>query len=202
MPEPNPEPNPEQLVKIYEAICDSYHKVDDFRATVLGLLPVASGTAIFMLMDKNKEGAITGHLTEIGFFGALVTLGLLTYELKGIQKCTGLICYGLEIERFLSKGTPAFNGQFDVLIADRTSNWFASEPVASAIVYSTVLAAWAYIGLANLSCNLSEWAAGLFAFVIWLLSVTWVLVFWKRLANPVGYSKKVISLPVNETQTT
>jgi hypothetical protein len=42
-----PEPKPEHLIKVYENICNSYHKVDDFRAKLLGILSLASGAIIY-----------------------------------------------------------------------------------------------------------------------------------------------------------
>jgi hypothetical protein len=36
----------QQLKTVYDQLCTSYHKVDDFRAILLGFLPLASGAAI------------------------------------------------------------------------------------------------------------------------------------------------------------
>ena len=35
------------LIKIYAECSNGYHKVDDFRAKLLGFLPLASGIGIF-----------------------------------------------------------------------------------------------------------------------------------------------------------
>ncbi len=136
--------NSENLRAIYQALCDSYHKVDDFRAKLLGFLPLAFGAAIFGLLDPGQDGLVTQNITEIGLLGALITFGLLIYELKGIQKCTGFIHYGSAIEKELL-GDSNLTGIFSGLNKRERGWWFATEPVASAVIYSTVLAAWIYV---------------------------------------------------------
>jgi hypothetical protein len=165
----------DHLKAVYDQLCNSYHKVDDFRAKLLGFLPLASGIAFYGLLDPGENNKISEHLTEIGLFGALITLGLLIYELKGIQKCTGFIHYGNILEKkLLEDEAPLLKGIFAELGADRISNWFASEPVASALVYSTVLASWLYITPLG-------WHAVFFG----LLCLIWVFIFWKLLAGPI-----------------
>lgn len=88
--------NNNDLKAIYDQLCTSYHSVDDFRAKLLGFLPLVSGIAIFELLEKVES---TDYLSAIGFFGVITTLGLLIYELKGIQKCTGYIEFGFQIEK-------------------------------------------------------------------------------------------------------
>lgn len=149
------------LKTLYGQLCESYHKVDDFRGKLLGFLPFASGVAIYGLFlpvkkdDKDKvvQELIENYETEIGWFGMLVTFGLLLYELKGIQKCTGFIKAGQEIERKLLGALPKeerklLQGKYTVLgTPGGFWNQVASEPVASAVVYGSVMMAWAFVAL-------------------------------------------------------
>lgn len=168
------------LTTLYTQLCDSYHKVDDFRAKLLGFLPLASGVAILGLLDLDDKGQISEHLVEIGLFGMLITFGLLLYELKGIQKCTGFIYYGQIMEEELLGAPPSkFTGQFMGLNRPERGRYFATEPVASAVVYATVLAAWTYVATVKTDHSGIFWP--LAAFIIVLVGV---IVFWRRCAEP------------------
>ena len=84
---------------VYQELCNSYRAIDEFRVKLFGLLPLATGTGIFILiMDKKKFEAAEDYLPYIGLFGFFVTLGLLFYELYGIKKCTSLIKEGIRLE--------------------------------------------------------------------------------------------------------
>jgi hypothetical protein len=61
-------------------VCESYHAVDDFRMKLLGLLPVATGTGVFLRLSGKAE-LIDGDLASrpkdlsqalgaIGIFGS------------------------------------------------------------------------------------------------------------------------------------
>ncbi len=85
---------PEDAVKIYNELCTSYRAIDDFRAKLLGLIPLVTGTGISLLFEKIQNAQdipieTKGLLTAIGVFGALITLGLFSYEIFGIKKCGG-----------------------------------------------------------------------------------------------------------------
>jgi len=67
---------------VYQELCNSYRAIDEFRTKLLGLLPLATGTGIFILiMDDDKFRAVEDYLPYIGLFGFFITLGLLFYEL-------------------------------------------------------------------------------------------------------------------------
>jgi YVTN family beta-propeller protein len=94
--------DPALMTTAYERVCDSYQAFDDFRTKLLGLLPTATGTGVFMLLsgesdllDSHKCG---GPLGAIGAVGFLFTLGLFAYELYGIKKCYCLIETGKRLE--------------------------------------------------------------------------------------------------------
>lgn len=40
----------ENLRTVYKELCSSYRAVDDFRGKLLGFLPLASGTGVFLLI--------------------------------------------------------------------------------------------------------------------------------------------------------
>ena len=138
---------PEDEIKFYDQLCKSYHGIDDFRAKLLGFLPLATGAGISVLLDKlpNAQNlpCKTGNLyAAVGVFGALITLGLYAYEIFGITKCAALIEAGKRIEKALH----IYNGQF----TKRPENtaYFINEPFAAGVIYPTVLAAWIFFALA------------------------------------------------------
>src|SRR6185436_1962259 len=92
-------PQDEQL-KVYEQLCNSYRAIDDFRGKLLGFLPLATGTGVFLLVtDKARLDIIQPFLWPIGIFGFVITLGLFFYELYGVKKCAHLIRAGIDLEK-------------------------------------------------------------------------------------------------------
>jgi hypothetical protein len=90
------------MTTAYERVCDSYQAVDDFRSKLLGLLPIATGTGVFLLLsgksdlfDSHNAETLSGQLAA---FGLLFKLGLFAYELYGIKKCYCLIETGRRLE--------------------------------------------------------------------------------------------------------
>jgi hypothetical protein len=73
-------------VVAYEQLCLSYRAIDNFRAKLLVLLPLASG-GLCALITGGSRGPDPGLLIPLGIFGAAVTAGLLAHELHGIRKC-------------------------------------------------------------------------------------------------------------------
>src|SRR4030095_12144536 len=144
-------------IDVYKELCNSYRAIDEFRAKILGFLPLATGTGIFIILgNKEKIDSISSYLGPIGVFGFIVTLALFFYELHGIKKCDQLIEVGKYIEDKLG-----IIGQFKY----RPSNVIrvVNEPFTACIIYSVVLGAWAYI---SSICWLKgyEWVVGLVTF--------------------------------------
>jgi hypothetical protein len=129
------------LIKVYDQLCQSYRAIDDFRAKLLGFLPLVSGGGIFLLLSAPlpKE-----YLGPIGAFGAVITLGLFVYEIYGIEKCTALIKAGQDLESSMNS-----KGQFlrrpTGLLHHPGFLSRISEPFAAGIIYPAVLAAWIYL---------------------------------------------------------
>jgi hypothetical protein len=154
---------PDYRESAYARLCESYHAIDDFRMKLLGLLPVATGTGVFLLLNSNmdlldsakrQQHTLEQFLTAIGAFGFLFTLGLFAYELFGIKKCHYLIQTGRRLEISLD-----LQGQF----RSRPPNLmgFINEPFASALIYPASMAAWIFLAHAFSSSPLRWWLPAL-----------------------------------------
>jgi hypothetical protein len=134
------------LRTVYQELCKTHNGIADFRAKLLALLPIASGTGVFLFLGK-LNGSDRKLLIAVGLFGLAVTFGLFMYELRGIEDCTALRGRGEDIEETL--GIEEWMSQF--------RNWqrgkgnLADEIGAAWIVYMTVLATWVFVGLVGLS---------------------------------------------------
>lgn len=141
-------PDNEPLLQMYGRVSESYHNIDDFRMKLLGLLPIATGTGVFLLLNSHatalgSAGAaaeVAPAFAAIGVFGFLFTTGLFAYELFGIKRCHYLIENGRELERQLR--TP---GQFQNRPPDLAG--FLAEPFASSVIYPASLAAWLFLAV-------------------------------------------------------
>lgn len=133
----------ENLRMAYRELCTSYRAIDDFRTKLLGFLPLATGTGIFLLVtDEAKTRFVQEYSWTIGVFGFFITLGLFLFELYGIKKCTALICAGRQLEDVLLK---IRNGQFEKRPLGVLG--IINEPLAAGIIYPAVLAAWTFLAL-------------------------------------------------------
>jgi hypothetical protein len=139
-------PHPDDLSTAYKELCTSYRAIDDFRAKLLGFLPLATGTGIFILLDKLKDVndlrvETKSLLAVVGGFGFLITLGLFLYEIYGIKKCCALIQAGKKMECMMHIS----DGQFNTRPQNVTG--VINEPFAAGVIYPTVLAAWTFFAL-------------------------------------------------------
>ena len=112
-----------ELLQAYSLIADAYHRIDDFRAKLLALLPLAAGTTGILLLLRTDLGLRNEGkaqiLVAVGIYGFLTTLGLCVYEIRGIQRCQDLIKAGRQLEGKLelplveAKGRRFRLGMFD-----------------------------------------------------------------------------------------
>jgi mannose-6-phosphate isomerase-like protein (cupin superfamily) len=137
----------------YDELCITYRAIDDFRAKLLGFLPLVTGGGLVLAIGKAEE-LRRDFFGPIGIFGIAVTAGLLAYELFCIKKCHALLRTGEDLEGKLrlpvdSDGKPA--GQF----IRRPNNLLkvVNEPFAAALIYPAVLAAWTYLACYPLDPN-------------------------------------------------
>jgi hypothetical protein len=89
-PERSSDADGDRMRLLYGEVCRSYHAVTDFRAKLLGLLPITSGAGIFVLLGTDIASGIDDYLIPIGLFGCLVTIGLTLYETEGKPKKANL----------------------------------------------------------------------------------------------------------------
>jgi hypothetical protein len=153
----------EDLRMAYQEVCTSYHAIDDFRAKLLGFLPLVSGAGIFFLLnetftDVTKRAFATVYFGPIGIFGLVVTLGLFFYELRGIQKCNGLIAVGQKIEAMLD-----VDGQFTH--REDAVAGFIGKTLAARVIYPAVLAAWIFVALVSVWPQGAWWIAPFVFFI-------------------------------------
>jgi hypothetical protein len=148
----------------YTQVCESYHAIDAFRMKLLGLLPVATGTGVFLLLNSNGKplGAagtpdrLKDFLRAIGLFGCVFTLGLFAFELFGIKRCHALIQTGTRLEVRLG-----VDGQFRR--RPHKLMRIINEPFASALIYPASMAAWLFLAVA-FEAGTWHWALPLGAF--------------------------------------
>lgn len=126
------------LLTEYIEVCKSYQAISDFRGKLLALLPIVSGAGISLLISKNYS-IESSHLLAVGIFGALVTLGLFFYELRGIQKCKYLISLGSKLEGELRIELGQYRDR-----PQRIAGFIGAE-TAGWVVYVTVLLGWLYV---------------------------------------------------------
>lgn len=126
----------------YNEVTRSHQAITDFRAKLLGLLPLASGAGILLLL-RDGSGEQSGvDLAAIGLFGFVVTLGLFLYELRGIRECVQLRCQAMVLEEqlgFNPQAAPFRNRA-------REAYWgIVGAEGAGWIIYTAVMASWLYV---------------------------------------------------------
>lgn len=148
-------PRSDDIHVAYQEVCKSLNVIDDFRARLLALLPLSSGAGIFLLLVTTPDGGRQNqpdYLGAIGVLGGLISFGLFIFELREIFVCRHLVRVGAELEK--SMGFGEGDGQFrgrprpSSGVRSGSRRWHGllpSVPMASCIVYLTVMAAWAYL---------------------------------------------------------
>jgi hypothetical protein len=134
---------PKDIKTVYEQVCRSHDGIADFRYKLLAFLPIASGTGIFLLLDNvPADSPYLPLFLPAGIFGALTTLGLFIYELRGIQTCHALLDCAKELEAELLGRLSNF-GPFTFKPKDL---WGVIGTTGAALViYPTVIGAWVYV---------------------------------------------------------
>lgn len=157
----------EPLKLAYQEVCTTYHRIDDFRGKLLGLLPLASGAGILFLvnnaqLDPEKISLVPQYAAPIGLFGMVVTCALFFYELNGIRRCNFLIERGQQIEEDLG-----VVGQFRSYPKDPMG--FIGPVLAARVIYPAVLAAWAFVAAHPLGAAM----AGILAVLTFTAAMAW-----------------------------
>ena len=81
----------DNLKAAYQQVCSSIQAIDDFRATLLGFLPLVSGAGVFLLLndafsDPKRQSFFSPFLGPIGLFGFVITLALFG-SVATLQEC-------------------------------------------------------------------------------------------------------------------
>jgi len=146
---------------VYQTICTSYNAITDWRAKLLGFLPLASGAGVFYLLNSSvTSNAATKHyLLPIGLVGALVSLGLFFYDLRAIQVKDALVKAGGVIEDTLGMS----NGPFQT--RPHSFLHVINDVVGSSLIYLSVMAGWSFFGLA-LTSPQAAWGVAISVFLV------------------------------------
>ncbi len=137
------------LQMAYQEVCKSFHALDDFRAKLLALLPLASGTLITLLAREQYTATFAQEcLVPAGILGVLITFGLLFFEVHGNQRCSQLMELGTEIEDKL--GIKGQFTDFSCMYGKPTDVGLLKSTLAVGLVYSAVVAGWIYVVSAGL----------------------------------------------------
>jgi hypothetical protein len=159
----------------YERVGESYEAITEFRAKLLALLPLATGTGVFLLLERAQKetngSQFQRFLGPIGIFGVVVTLGLFAYELRGMQRCHRLEVQGsvLENDLNLSVEQGPFLGQ-----PRRALGNMLGPPAAGLTIYLATTFTWLW--LAGFGFRWWGWsyAWGFLVGYAVVLTVTWI----------------------------
>lgn len=103
-------PQLETLRSQYSEVCSAHAAITVFRAKLLALLPIASGTAIGLLVFQNVSND-RRMLLPLGLLGMAVTFGLYLYEIRQIDLCKQLRNHGAWLEAQLGIKSGQFGGR-------------------------------------------------------------------------------------------
>jgi hypothetical protein len=176
--------------EVYSQLCQSYRAIDDFRAKLLGFLPLATAAGVFALLPKDVElnGVRLKFLEPIAVFGVFTTIGLYVYELYGISRCTYLI----ELGKYLEHKADIY-GQFRAR-PDRQLN----EPFAAAVIYPAVVAAWTFLAVYGLCLPLKIATSSfvfLAGFLITRFYTSWSSSMWLKEHTKLAEGQEVPQAP-------
>ena len=136
----------ESLLAAYSELCTSYNAIREFRARLLGFLPLASAGGVFLLLNAEETNIGPLTLVAIGLFGCLITVGLYTYERHNMERCHKLIRLGAEWEE---TGLKLKNGQF-LMRLERDGDEIAGGSgfkLAASLIYGAVFLGWLYVAI-------------------------------------------------------
>jgi hypothetical protein len=123
---------------LYEEVCRQHDGISDFRAKLLGFLPLASAGALVLLGENSTGPHAVLRLFGTGLFGMFVTIGLFIHEIRGIEKCVSLITAARLLEERLAN---ELEGAF------RSKRPGLEVRTPTRIIYFAVALAWAYVAV-------------------------------------------------------
>lgn len=134
--------------RVYAEICSNIRSTDDISFKLMGSVPLLSGATLLTLFFKEPIPLAKGRLVvALSLFAAMITLGLLRWELRNIQRCTWL----LKRAEALESAVPALVGKLPNaphgIGKTRAEKW----------VYSVTILAWLSIPPVVSSSSLEGW---------------------------------------------
>jgi hypothetical protein len=124
----------------YAEICSNVRATDEISFKLLGLVPLVSGTGIFVLLDRSQQPTWSPMVVFAAVFGAAITFAIYRWEVRNIQTCRWLINRAADLERDeLGLGS----GQF--YARDPAPTLFGrriGKTEAERLLYWTTIAAW------------------------------------------------------------
>jgi hypothetical protein len=129
---------------LYDQICTNIRVTDDISLKLLGFVPLVSGAGITVLLSTQTILSSFWLSLFVGVFGAVVTFGLYTWEVRNAEACVWLIKRGCDVEKtefgltqgqFLGRPKPYF-------LRGLNGGWEVSKRRAERIVYSAAMIAW------------------------------------------------------------
>ena len=162
------------LSQQYAEVCKSHDAITDLRIKLLGFLPLAAGTGLFLVL---KDKTLAAYLGAIGLFGSAVTLGLFFYELRGMKECLELRTYGEDLEKALGL-TDKLRTRLD--LTSELGRFQGTRPkvtgpqAAGWMIYPAVLGAWLYVSAVGFSWP--RWVR-LLLVVVYVIIVAWRLLY-------------------------
>lgn len=165
-----------ELQAAYEATCSWYHRIDEFRAKLLGFLPFLSGVGILGLLKSEGHSPDEHILFFLAFSGFAITLGLLFYELRGVQRCIRLRSTAIQLELAMQLTKPHLAGPLVFSLWPSSFAGVVNEPIAAAIIYPAVLAAWTCVAIGFSSCKGLSWVP----YVIFVLGFAGIRAFFQK----------------------
>jgi hypothetical protein len=178
----------ETLKLEYEQICSSHQAITDFRGKLLGLLPLATGAGIFLLLDKSiaakNQTQVAVFLAAAGVFGAAVTVGLYCYEHRGMAECHLLRSRGAQLEH-------ALHHRDDCSRFQSNPSGFVGPLGAGPIVYFAVIGGWIFVALYGFWRSSPGWqeATGLLIIALYFIAVIYSFRYSKKKGHLVRGNK-------------
>jgi hypothetical protein len=162
---------PDALRAVYDEICRSHSAITKFRGKLLGLLPLATGVGIFLLLDNKTANAKPALLAAAGVFGVFVTIGLFFYEIRGVEECQLLRERGAELEGklLIPVGCSRFRGYMP---------GFVGPLGAGPIVYLAVVAGWLFVIVYAFTRSKTGWQIGIASVIFVAYLVAQCIVFF------------------------
>jgi hypothetical protein len=130
----------EVLFRLYDQTCQTWRGLIDVRFKLLAFVPAASvlGMAAIFANEGTPQGLTPIQRQIVAAVGAIVTMGLLLYDIRNSQLHDDLISRGRKIEDELGVDTGIFRGRLK-------SSGMIKHGAATGLIYGASVFAWLVI---------------------------------------------------------